>query len=44
MAGDDPVYMGFLPALGPAMVAAWHQPKVSWHSFEGVFLLTSQRI
>lgn len=32
MAGDDPIYMGFLPALDPAMVAAWHEPKVSFPS------------
>lgn len=28
MAPNDPSYMGFLPALDTAMVAAWHEPKV----------------
>lgn len=28
MAQGDPLYLGFLPALDTAMVAAWHSPKV----------------
>lgn len=28
MGADDPLYLSFLPALEPAMIAAWHQPKV----------------
>lgn len=26
---NDPLYLGFLPALDKAMVAAWSEPKVS---------------
>ncbi|CAM9674527.1 unnamed protein product, partial [Ectocarpus sp. 8 AP-2014] len=28
---NDPLYLSFLPALDPTMVAAWHQPKISIH-------------
>ncbi|CAB1115055.1 unnamed protein product [Ectocarpus sp. CCAP 1310/34] len=31
MGSNDPLYLSFLPALDPAMVAAWHQPKISIH-------------
>ena len=30
MPPDDPVFMSFVPALDTAMVADWHQPKVSF--------------
>ncbi|CAM9254093.1 unnamed protein product, partial [Scytosiphon promiscuus] len=28
---SDPLYLSFLPALDTAMIAAWHQPKISVH-------------
>eukprot|EP00752_Nemacystus_decipiens_P007045 g6318.t1 len=41
---NDPLYLSFLPALDTAMVAAWHQPKISVHVITNDRLTSLQRL